>query len=150
MRRLPDPADCRLSEGDRSPEALFELFRDWRRTQTQSSVTALQGPRQQMDVWFCRTQEPMPGGIRCALSILEVMTCTLSQACPGHPCLRLTDDLHGCRQYGHFEPVPPRASETSPPSFDIKGAEVCPSSKMPFSHAPERQQSCNGEDNEEF
>jgi hypothetical protein len=40
MRRLPGPADCRLSEGDHTPEALFELFRDWQRTQTQSSVTA--------------------------------------------------------------------------------------------------------------
>ena len=54
MRRLPGPADCRLSKGDHPPEALYELFRDWQRTQTQSSVTALQGPRQQMDVWFCR------------------------------------------------------------------------------------------------
>jgi hypothetical protein len=26
MRRLPGPADCRLSKGDQSPEALFELF----------------------------------------------------------------------------------------------------------------------------
>ena len=32
MRRLPGPADCRLSEGDRTPEALYELFRDWQRT----------------------------------------------------------------------------------------------------------------------
>ena len=69
MRRLPGPACCRLSEGDHTPEALYELFRDWQRTQTQSSVKALQGPRQQMDVWFCREQEPMPGGIRWALSI---------------------------------------------------------------------------------
>jgi hypothetical protein len=98
MRRLPGPAVSRLSEGDRTPEALYELFRDWQRTQTQSSVTAPRSLRQQMDVWFCRAQEPMPGGIRCALSILEVMTCTLSRACPGHPCLRLTDDLHGGRQ----------------------------------------------------
>ena len=63
MRRLPGPAFCRLSEGDQSPEALYELFRDWQRTQTQSSVTALRSPRQQMDVWFCRAQEPMPRGI---------------------------------------------------------------------------------------
>ena len=98
MRRLPGPAVSRLSEGDRTPEALYELFRDWQRTQTQSSVTAPRSLRQQMDVWFCRAQEPMPGGIRCALTILEVMTCTLSRACPGHPCLRLTDDLHGRRQ----------------------------------------------------
>src|SRR5947209_2762938 len=30
------------------PEALFELFQDWQRTQTQSSVTAFPGLRQQM------------------------------------------------------------------------------------------------------
>jgi hypothetical protein len=102
MRRMPGPADCRLSEGDQSPEALYELFRDWQRTQTQSSVTALQGPRQQMDVWFCRAQEPMPRATLCVENILEMMTCTLSRACPQHPCLHLTDDLHGCRQYVHF------------------------------------------------
>src|SRR6266487_5143667 len=62
MRRLPGPACCRLSEGDHPPEALYELFRDWQRTQTQSSVKALRSPRLQMDVWFCRAQEPMPRG----------------------------------------------------------------------------------------
>jgi hypothetical protein len=75
MRRLPGPPVSRLSEGDRTPEALYELFRDWQRTQTQSSVTALRSPRQQMDVWFCRVQ-PMPRGTPCVLNILEVMTCT--------------------------------------------------------------------------
>ena len=57
MRRLSGPADSRLSEGDNPPEALYELFRDWQRTQTQSSVKTLRSPRQQMDVWFCRVQE---------------------------------------------------------------------------------------------
>jgi hypothetical protein len=66
MRRLPGPADCRLSEGDQSPEALFELFRDWQRTQTQSSVTAPWSLRQQMDVRFCGEQEPMPRGIHAS------------------------------------------------------------------------------------
>ena len=65
-------------EGDHPPKALYELFRDWQRTQTQSSVTALQGTRLQMDVWFCRVQEPMPRGTLCALNILERMICTLS------------------------------------------------------------------------
>jgi hypothetical protein len=63
MRRLPGPAFCRPSEGDQTPEALYELFRDWQRTHTQSSVTALRSLRQQMDVWFFRAQEPMPRGI---------------------------------------------------------------------------------------
>gem|GEM_PF-6043719 len=54
MRRLPGPAVWRLSEGGHTPEALSELFRDWQRTQTQSSVTAPRSPRPQMDVWFCK------------------------------------------------------------------------------------------------
>ena len=36
-----------------TPEALFGLFRDWQRTQTQSSATAPRSLRQQMDVRFC-------------------------------------------------------------------------------------------------
>ena len=36
-----------------APEALYELFRDWQRTQTQSSVMAPWSLRQQMDVRFC-------------------------------------------------------------------------------------------------
>jgi len=49
MRRLPGPARCRLCEGDHTPEALSELFRDWQRTQTQSSVMALRaGDREWM------------------------------------------------------------------------------------------------------
>ena len=95
MRRLPGPADCRLSEGDQIPEALYELFRDWQRTQTQSCVTALQGPRQQMDVWFCRAAGTDAERHTLHVEHPEVITCTLSRACPGHPCLRLTDDLHG-------------------------------------------------------
>ena len=62
MRRLPDPAVCRLSEGGHTPEAPLGLFRDWQRiprTQTQSSAIALRSLRQQMDVWFLRKQEPL-------------------------------------------------------------------------------------------
>jgi hypothetical protein len=130
MRRLPGPACCRLSEGEHPPEALYELFRDWQRTQTQSSVTALQGPRQQMDVWFCRAQEPMPGGIRCALSILEVMICTLSRACPGHLCLRLTDDLHGRRLTAPYSPAPGSDRVLIEPRLRHR----TPSARMIFAH----------------
>jgi hypothetical protein len=41
-----------------TPEALSELFRDWQRTQAQSSVTALRGLRQGMDVRFCEDRNP--------------------------------------------------------------------------------------------
>jgi hypothetical protein len=53
VRRLPGPASGPLGEGVHTPEAPHELFRDWQRTQTQSSATALKSPRLQMDVWFC-------------------------------------------------------------------------------------------------
>jgi len=52
MRRLPGPADHRLAT-EATLEALFELFRDWQRTQTQSSVLTLRSLRPQMDVRFC-------------------------------------------------------------------------------------------------
>jgi hypothetical protein len=49
-----------------TPEALFVLFRDWQRTQTQSSAMALRSLRQQMDVRFCRVQEPPAERQTCA------------------------------------------------------------------------------------
>jgi hypothetical protein len=49
-RQVPPIADWAK---DQTPEAHYELFRDWQRTQTQSSVTALRSSRQQMDVRFC-------------------------------------------------------------------------------------------------
>jgi len=85
MRRLPGPADCRLSEGDRTPEALYELFRDWQRTQTQSSVTALRSLRQQMDVWFCRAQEPMPRGTLLRIEHPETVDLHALPSVPGTP-----------------------------------------------------------------
>jgi hypothetical protein len=66
MRRLPGPAVCRLGEGAQAPEAHYELFRDWQRTPTQSSVGTLQSLRQQMDVRFCECRNHQPRGTCCA------------------------------------------------------------------------------------
>jgi PAS domain S-box-containing protein len=57
VRRLPGPAGHGLSDGGNS-RGSFGLFRDWQRTQTQSSVRTLRSLRQQMDVRFCEEQEP--------------------------------------------------------------------------------------------
>jgi hypothetical protein len=65
MRRLPGPASSRLSEGEQTPEALHGLFRDWQRTQTQSSVRTHSSLRQQMDVWFCESGDHQPRGNYC-------------------------------------------------------------------------------------
>jgi hypothetical protein len=85
-----------------TPEALFELFWDWQRTQTQSSVTAPRSPRQQMDVRFCEEQEPPAERHTCARMNPESEVCAVSRPRPIHLRLPLTTDLHGCRQYGSF------------------------------------------------
>jgi len=57
--RIIPCADCQVlqlghcAKEFNTPEAHHELFRDWQRTQTQSSATALRSPRLQIDVWFC-------------------------------------------------------------------------------------------------
>jgi hypothetical protein len=101
MRRLPGPASSRLSEGEQTPEALHGLFRDWQRTQTQSSVRAPRSLRQQMDVWFCESGDHQPRGNCCVWIRSDHITSALSQARPEIVCFSLDTDLHGRRQYEH-------------------------------------------------
>ena len=97
MRRLPGPAVRRLSEGVPIPEALSVVFRDWQRTQTQSSATALMGPRQQMDVRFCRKQEPTAERHHCADECLIKLKARSPERAEGISCFSLDFDLHGSR-----------------------------------------------------
>lgn len=91
MRRLPGPAVRRLSKGVPIPEALSVVFRDWQRTQTQSSVTALRGPRQQMDVWFCR-EEPTAERHHCADECLIRRKARSPERANGNSCFSLDFD----------------------------------------------------------
>src|SRR3974390_1491480 len=97
MRRLPGPARCRLCEGDYTPEALSELFRDWQRTQTQSSVTALRSLRPQMDVWFCKDAGTLSREAQLRSRRSRSIECALSRARRQNSRFLLTDDLHGGR-----------------------------------------------------
>jgi hypothetical protein len=88
MRRLPGPADCRLSERVHPRKALYELFRDWQRTPTQSSAMVLRGLRQQMDVRFCEEQEPPAERHTCARRNLTSRTARSRERAPNtcaHP-----------------------------------------------------------------
>ena len=98
MRRLPGPAGCRLCEGAQAPEALHDLFRDWQRTPTQSSVRTLRSLRQQMDVRFCQVQEPPAERHCCVAADSDQSQCALSTARHQPSCFFLTVDLHRCRQ----------------------------------------------------
>ena len=95
-------ADCQVLQladwaTEATPEAPFGLFRDWQRTQTQSSVTALRSPRQQMDVRFCWMQEPPAERHTCAGECPDQSKCALSRARPEISRFSLDFDLHGCR-----------------------------------------------------
>ena len=80
-----------------TPEALFVLFRDWQRIQTQSSATAPRSLRQQMDVRFCRVQEPTAERqTRAAIDPDQTHT-ALSRARTENSCFSVDKDLHGCR-----------------------------------------------------
>ena len=100
MRRLPGPADYRLCERVQTLEALLVLFRDWQRTPTQSSVRTLRSLRPQMDVRFCKVQEPPAERHCCVTEGSDQPHCALSRARPETSCFLLTTDLHGCRSYG--------------------------------------------------
>ena len=84
MRRLPGPADSRLSEGVHTPEALSELFRDWQRTQTQSSAMALRSLRQQMDVRFCEGRSHQPRGKCCVWESSDQIELRALPSAPGN------------------------------------------------------------------
>jgi hypothetical protein len=94
---LLGPAVCRLSEGDQTPEAHSELFRDWQRTQTQSSATALRSLRQQMDVRLCLEQEPPAERQPRAAIDPDRTHNALSRARTANSCFSLDKDLHGSR-----------------------------------------------------
>jgi hypothetical protein len=80
------------------------LFRDWQRTLTQSSATAL----------VARGSKWMSGSARAGTTSREayvrttkpdITHCAFSRTRPGHLCSPLTKDSHGRRQYGGFGPV---------------------------------------------
>jgi len=97
MRRLPGPAGWRLGDGGNSRGSLG-LFRDWQRTQTQSSVRTLQSLRQQMDVRSCGMQgPPAERQLLRVGKILIISSRALSRARPEISCFFLDFDLHGCR-----------------------------------------------------
>jgi hypothetical protein len=76
--RLPGPAGHGLSDGGNSLGSHLGLFRDWQRTQTQSSVRTFQSLRQQMDVRFCGEQEPPAERHCCAAADSDETNSALS------------------------------------------------------------------------
>src|ERR1700688_1293290 len=79
-----------------TPEAPFGLFRDWQRTQTQSSVRTLWSLRQQMDVRFCREQEPPAERHCCVTADSDQTDSALSLAHQKILCFSVDKNLHGC------------------------------------------------------
>ena len=82
-------------ERRKTPEAPFELFRDWQRTQTQSSVTAAR-PETANGCPVLRRQEPRrEAHMRATSPGIGVLRAPLKRA-SGELRFLLTKDLHGC------------------------------------------------------
>jgi hypothetical protein len=57
----------------------------------------------------------------------ETVTYTLSRACPGHPRLHLTNDLHGCRQFGSHHSLALGLHEIAFLLTELRGSVLPPS-----------------------
>jgi hypothetical protein len=99
VRRLAGPAGCRLSEGDHTPEALFELFWDW---QKNTNSIFWNGPFKARDSkWMSGSAERRN---RCQEAYLptvhpESTDLRALPSAPRTPVPPLDKDLHGCREF---------------------------------------------------
>jgi hypothetical protein len=102
MRRLPGPADCRLSEGAnysrgslRIVSGLAEntnsIFCDGPRPEAANGCPVLRRAGTTSREALQRTTRP------------GVTHCAFSRTRPGHLCSPLTEDSHGCRPFGCFD-----------------------------------------------
>ncbi len=64
MRRLPGPADCRLSEGDLFSGGSLRIVSGLAENTNSIFCDGLHGLRQQMDVRFCESRNHPSRGIR--------------------------------------------------------------------------------------
>jgi hypothetical protein len=62
MRRLPGPADCRLSEGANYSGGSLRIVSGLAENTNSIFCDGPRGPRQQMDVRFCEEQDHQPRG----------------------------------------------------------------------------------------
>jgi hypothetical protein len=86
------------------------LFRDWQRTPTQSSATALR-PEAANGCPVLRRAGTTSREAPARMTTPGITHCAFSRTRPGHLCSPLTVDSHGCRQHGSFnsfDPTRPR------------------------------------------
>src|SRR3954453_21460713 len=81
-----------------TPEAPCESFREWQRTQTQSSAKARldRSLRQRMDGWFCVSQEPCREALRATRHCRDFRSSRSSERAD-EVFFCLTETYHGCR-----------------------------------------------------
>ena len=87
-------ADCQVPQKaagakKATSEAPSSMFRDWQRTQTQSSATAITEPEAANGCPVLRDAGTVAERHTCAIEALEPYTCALSRARPEHLCFFL-------------------------------------------------------------
>ena len=101
--RIPRRAGCQVLQlpterRSHTPEALSELFQDWQRTQTQSSVTAIKARDSE---WMSGSATARTNAERhtCELGVSEILRARSPERASAELCFPLTKTyLHGCRQ----------------------------------------------------
>ena len=102
VRRLPGPAIRPLCEGVQTPEAHHELFRDWQRTQTQSSATAPWEPEAaNRCLVLLESRDHRPRGHGCKTAHPDSINARSPWRATDTCAFLLTFDLHRCGQYGN-------------------------------------------------
>jgi hypothetical protein len=91
MRRLPGPADCRLSEGDPCSRGSLRIVSGLAVNTNSIFCDGHRSLRQQMDVRFCESRNPCREAFTRTIRP-DITHCALSRARPIHLCLPLTTD----------------------------------------------------------
>jgi len=117
VRRLPGPAIRPLCEGVQTPEAHHELFRDWQRTQTQSSATAPWEPEAaNRCLVLLESRDHRPRGHGCETAHPDLINARSPERANRHLCFSLDLDLHRSGQSRHYsQKVPPPTRFASTP-----------------------------------
>jgi hypothetical protein len=102
MRRLPGPADCRLSEGANYSGGSLRIASGLAENTNSIFCDGSREPEAANGCPVLREQEP-PAERHRRTTKPDITHCAFSRTRPEHLCSPLTKDSHGCRQYFHFK-----------------------------------------------
>jgi hypothetical protein len=113
MRRLPGPADCRLSEGVHGSRGSLRIVLGLAENTNSIFCDGSLGPDTANGCPVLRRAGTTRREAYTRTTKPDITHCAFSRTRPVHLRLPLTTDLHGRRRSGHFSPVPAPLPVTS-------------------------------------